>query len=103
MQAAVNEAKQLQNELGEEIRTKIEDIKDTMVEELEAERKKKKGKQEEIDREKLVARLPDDILYRIFKWKLTQNASRNRGYVLDGYPRKYIEAQNLFLGNDILL
>jgi len=96
IQAAVNEAKQLQNEFGEEIRTKIEEIKDQMVEEQEAQKKgKKKG--EVIERDNLVARLPDEILYKIFQWKLTQNASRNRGYVLDGYPRKYVEAQNLFL------
>ena len=42
-------------------------------------------------------RLPDDILYRLLKIRLNENACKNRGYILDGYPRTYVDAQNIFL------
>ena len=30
------------------------------------------------------------------RWRLNQNDCQNRGYVLDGYPRSYDEAQGVF-------
>jgi adenylate kinase family enzyme len=29
--------------------------------------------------------------------RLNENDCRNRGYILDGYPRNYKDAQNIFL------
>jgi adenylate kinase family enzyme len=43
-------------------------------------------------------RLPDELLYKCFKWRLNQNDCLNRGYILDGYPRKYEDAIQLFMG-----
>lgn len=51
----------------------------------------------EIVRETLKIRLPDDILYKLLKIVLTENSCRNRGYILDGYPRTYKDACEVFL------
>jgi adenylate kinase len=42
-------------------------------------------------------RIPEEILSEIFRWKLHMNHCRNRGYILDGYPRNFSEAQQLFM------
>jgi adenylate kinase len=42
-------------------------------------------------------RIPEDLLAEIFRWKLRMNHCRNRGYILDGYPRNFEEAQKLFM------
>jgi len=42
-------------------------------------------------------RVPDELLYKVLKLKLAENACRNRGYILDGYPRTYKDSQNIFL------
>jgi hypothetical protein len=54
-----------QNPLGEEIRAKIEELKDVAVAEYEKTRNKKKDP--ELDRATIKVRLPDDILYRIIR------------------------------------
>jgi adenylate kinase len=42
-------------------------------------------------------RIPEEFLFKIFQKWLAFNASRNRGYILDGFPRTYKGAQELFL------
>lgn len=42
-------------------------------------------------------KIPLEILVEIFRWKLHMNHCRNRGYILDGFPRNYTEAQMLFM------
>lgn len=42
-------------------------------------------------------RVPDSTLAEVFRWKLHMNHCRNRGFILDGYPRSYKEASNLFV------
>jgi hypothetical protein len=54
-----------QTPLGEEIRTKIEELKDITIAEYEKTRNKKKDP--ELDRATIKVRLPDDILYRIVR------------------------------------
>ena len=39
----------------------------------------------------------DDLLWEILKLKLRENDCRNRGYILDGFPRQFKGAQNVFL------
>lgn len=51
----------------------------------------------EIDPSTLHIHIPEKLIYKIFKWKLTQNDCRNRGYILDGFPREFKDAQYLFL------
>lgn len=42
-------------------------------------------------------RLPDEILFKILRLRLTDNDCRNRGYILDGFPRTYNQAQEVFM------
>jgi adenylate kinase len=53
---------------------------------------KKKGKGEDDER----ARLPTEILSMVMREKLNSAPCRNKGFVLDGYPRTLVEAQQLF-------
>lgn len=39
---------------------------------------------------------PVDIINEAVRWRLNQNDCQNRGYVLDGYPRSYSEANGVF-------
>lgn len=87
-----SKAKSLQNELGEAIKTKLTELKDEMLE--EAENNKKEG--EEIDPNTIAPRIPKDLFIKAFKWALKQNACRNRGYVLEGFPKSYEDAWSLF-------
>ena len=41
-------------------------------------------------------RLPFEHLNEAVRWRLNQNDCQNRGYVLDGYPRSFIEANGVF-------
>ena len=86
--------------LAAEIKAKIEELKDAAEAKIQEEREGIDfGDEEppEIDREKLKIRLPDDLIYQLLKLRLNENDCRNRGYVLDGYPRTYKDAQNLWL------
>lgn len=75
-----------------------------MVEEIEAKRgDPPEGMDEwpEIDQASLPIRVPDDIIYKLLRQELVKNACRNRGYILDGYPRTYEDAQWCFLNKPI--
>jgi len=89
----VQEILSSQSELGEIVRNKLADLKKHMIEEAEA----KKKKNQELDYSKFNPRVPDDLLVEVFKWKLQSNLCRNRGFLLDGWPRKYDDAKRLFL------
>jgi adenylate kinase len=54
--------------------------------------KKKKGGKEEDER----PRVPQDLVTIIMRQKLSSAPCRNKGYVLDGYPRTLDEAKELF-------
>ncbi len=70
-----------------------------MVEELESNKKRKKN-DPPVDRNTLVIRLPDEIVYKLYKRKLKENIYRNRGYILDGFPRSHADAQGIFFDID---
>ena len=57
------------------------------------------------DKSKIEPRIEDEFLYRILKNKLKENIHRNRGYLLDGFPRCYKDAREVFMdkkeGEDI--
>jgi adenylate kinase len=57
-------------ELNEEIKTKIEELRDEMVAKIE-ESRPEDAEPEEIDREKLAVRLPDEILFKLLYLRLT--------------------------------
>ena len=47
------------------------------------------------------ARIPDDLLYKMYKIRLKQNDCINRGYILDGYPRSHKDALGIFMMSQI--
>lgn len=49
------------------------------------------------DPKSISVRLDDRWLYKLLQDELNKNAPRNRGYVLDGFPRRYEDAQHIFL------
>lgn len=52
----------------------------------------------EVDPESLPIRLPSQgIIYDLLKERLNENDCRNRGYILDGFPRNYEDCQWIFL------
>lgn len=79
------------DELTDEIKSKIEELRDEMVAKIEESRPEDE-EPEEIDREKLLVRFPNEILYKLLRMKLRENACRNRGYILDGFPRTFKDA-----------
>ena len=70
--------------MGEEIRKRAEEVKDQVVADYE---KTKKKKDPELDRNSIKVRLPDEILYKLVKAQMETSACRNKGFILDGYPR----------------
>jgi adenylate kinase family enzyme len=83
-----------------EIRTKIEELRDAAVAKIEEAREGVDFGDEgppEIDREALPIRIPDEFIYKLLILKLNENSCRNRGYILDGYPRSYEDCQHIFL------
>ena len=82
----------VQDPLGESIRTKLTELRDEMLE--EAENNKKEG--EEINPDSIKPRIPNDLMCKAFRWALSQNPCRNRGYVLDGFPKNYDDLWNVF-------
>ena len=84
-----------QNAFGDEIRAKIEELKDVAVAEYEKTRNKKKDP--ELDRATIKVRLTDEILYKIIKLQMDTAACKNKGFILDGYPRNITDAKNIFL------
>ncbi len=89
-----------EDKLINDCRTKLEEIKAAMEEEINEKRADLEEPEEgwpEIVIENHQIRVPDELLYEVLKIKLGENDCRNRGYILDGYPRVYKGAQNAFL------
>ena len=82
-------------------RTKIEEIKANMTEQIEESRanmEPPEGEEwPEIEIKDSDIRVPDSLLQEILKLKLGENDCRNRGYILDSYPRTFKGAQYAFL------
>lgn len=69
-------------------------------EEKEAEKEAKEARGEPVDEEeeeedpdevkkRFNVRLPNSFLYKLLRSRLNENDCRNRGYVLDGFPRSF--------------
>lgn len=84
----------MQDDFGNEIRNKAEEIKNQIVADYE---KTKKKKDPELDRNTIKVRLPDDILVRLLKLQINSSACKNKGFILDSYPRTLNDAKNIFL------
>lgn len=67
----------------------------------EAENNKKRKKTDPpIDRSNFIVRIPDEQVYKVFKRYINENIYRNRGYILDGYPRSYEDAKGIWFDLD---
>ncbi|EGR27078.1 hypothetical protein IMG5_201950 [Ichthyophthirius multifiliis] len=108
IQQVIEEIKNAQNELSEEIKQYCEEQKEALIEkaqyEFEIEKKKKKGKKVDpeqlvFDPSNIIVRLTDEQLQKIYRWRLSQTDCLNRGYVLDGYPKTFVQARAIFLKN----
>jgi len=44
--------------------------------------------------------LPDDIIVRIYRYRLLTNPCQNQGFILDGWPEKYEQARALFAAGE---
>lgn len=101
--AKIDEETAGENELINLCRTTVEELRDKEVERMgeEYEAKKKDNDEdfdpESVDRESLKIRIPNEILYKLLQIHLNRNDCRNRGYILDGFPRTFKDAQNIFL------
>jgi adenylate kinase len=89
----VEHAKKLKDEIGEEIRNKVEELKDIEVEKYEKTRKKKDP---DLDRNTIKVRFPDEIVNKIVKAHVSSPACMNKGFILDGYPRNCNDAKAIF-------
>lgn len=80
---------------------KLNEIREGMKTELEEARGETppEGMEEwpEIDPMSLNPTVPDEFLWKQLIKELRHNDCRNRGYVLDGFPRIYKGAQNIFM------
>jgi adenylate kinase len=84
----------------------MHELKEKMREEAEALEKKNKPKKpankKDVNPEPVVEkvynpRIPEDFLYKILKKRLNENDCKNKGYVLDGYPRSFANCQHIFI------
>ena len=97
------------DELGEEIRTAMEEITNKLMEEENEKLEKEKERMEkmgikvpenmEVDPKKIRARMPGELLVKLYKRRLMRNDCQNRGYILDNFPRTYDQAKALFMSN----
>ena len=89
--------KTLTDELGEEIKTKSEEIENNVKEAVEAYQKRPNRKKTDLPIDtSQISKLPEETVVKLVRRKLMQNLCRNRGYVLDGYPKGYKNAFNVF-------
>ena len=98
--AAIDEEEAGEDQLINDCRTKIEEIKAKIEEDINEKRADMEEPEDgwpDIVIDNSEVRVPDDLLYRVLKLKLAENDCRNRGYILDGFPRSYRDAQSIFL------
>lgn len=96
-------AKRRKNPLGEEIRKKIKELR-AVVSEAEEEYNKRKNKKKTdppFD-PNLYKRYPDELIVKIVKARLMESDCLSKGFILDGYPKKYQDAVELFTENNAI-
>jgi len=94
IQSMVDHAQKLDDELGEEVRGMVEQLKQ---EELAAYEKTRKKKDPDLDPAKIKVRFPDEMVNKFVKAHIGSPACMNKGFILDGYPRNAEDAKAVFL------
>ena len=92
----LEEVKGLKDETSMKILEELDKMKKQKIEELEAIAKKKKSK-EVINPDDIKIRFTPEMLYKIYIRKLSQRNFLNKGYILDGFPKTFQDACNIFL------
>ncbi|EGR29401.1 hypothetical protein IMG5_156430, partial [Ichthyophthirius multifiliis] len=79
---------------------KREELTRIALTQFEADKKKKrikKGDPEPVfDPQTIDVRLNEELLFEVYKYRLSQVDCINKGYVLDAFPKTNIQAQNIF-------
>ena len=84
----------LENEYGQMLKEKIEQLIDDAQAEYD---KSKKKKDPDFDRDTYKPRLPNDTLFELMDIQLNSAGCMNKGFILDGYPRSKEDAKNVFM------
>lgn len=94
-----------ENAFWADIKSKCDEARAKMAEEIETKRgdapEDMPDGWPEIDLMGLPIRVPDAIIQKLMREELVKNSCRNRGYILDGYPRTFDDAQYCFLNKPI--
>ena len=90
----IEHAKKLKDDIGEEIREKIAELKQEEIEKYEKTRKKKDP---DLDPSTIKVRLPNELVHKLVKAHIGNPACMNKGFILDGYPRNSADAKAIFL------
>lgn len=86
-----------ESELGDEINKEIEDNRQKIFDKLQEEENKKKDPQElDINKMHIKEFLPYSTIYKILQKMLLENIYKNRGYILDGFPKNYKQSKDAF-------
>lgn len=85
----------LQSEFGDQLRGRIEEMKDAAAEEYMNGPGKKKGAPP-FDRDNCHPRLSDDYLAKLVQIQLSSAACQNKGFILEGFPRSQDDAKAIF-------
>lgn len=77
-----------------DIKAQCDEQRAKMAEDIESKRGDPPDGEEwpEINLATLPIRVPAKIIYQLLRKELVKNACRNRGYILDGFPRSYEDA-----------
>lgn len=82
------------SKIGKKLISKEEEIKDKIIEEHQAQKKKDKGP--EIDRDKLNIKFPDYIVGEVVRFVLKDALYKNKGLIYDNFPKSEKQAKRLF-------
>ena len=93
--------KTLQNEFGDEIRMKEQEIEEAVQKAIEDydKRKNKKKSDPPLDVHAL-RKFPSDFLSKIVYQRLQSSDCVGKGYILDNYPKKHQDCVDLFMKDD---
>ena len=86
----------LEGQDGEDIKASFVDSKKYAEEYSSLSEEEKAAK---VPPEKYKPRLDEKFMFKALQQLLLSNACRNRGFVLDGYPRTFADCKAIFLSN----
>jgi len=98
--AAIDEETAGEDKLTNDCRTKLEELKANMEEAINEKRADMEEPEDgwpEIVITNAEISVPDELLWEVLRLKLGENDCRNRGYILDSFPRRYRGARHAFL------